>query len=85
MIPNLIDIGGIWNVLPPGIHDATLTEVEQCYATNVIRKTLYDGFRKGVIALSNAGCKAIFLNGSFVSDKPDPGDFDSCWDPTGYR
>ena len=83
MIPKSIDIGGVWNVLPPGIHEATLSEVEQRFDTNERRKALYDGFRDGVQALLHAGCKIIFLNGSFVTDKSDPGDFDSCWDPTG--
>lgn len=83
MIPKSIDIGGVWNVLPPGIHDATPAEVEQRFATNTRRKALYDGFRRGLQALLIAGCKIIFLNGSFVTDKLDPGDFDCCWDPTG--
>jgi hypothetical protein len=83
MIPGLVDIDGVWNVLPPGIHDATLGEVEQRFATNDRRKLLYKGFREGVDSLKNAGCRTVFLDGSFVSDKPNPGDFDACWDPAG--
>ena len=30
-----------------------------------------------------AGCKTVFLDGSFVTDKLYPGDFDACWDPAG--
>ena len=30
-----------------------------------------------------AGCKAIFLDGSFVTAKEQPGDFDACWDMDG--
>ena len=30
-----------------------------------------------------AGCGTIYLDGSFVTDKPLPGDFDVCWDPVG--
>jgi hypothetical protein len=83
MIPKSIDIDGGWNVLPPGIHDATLLEIEKRFATNKIRKALYDGFKRGLQALKSAGCKVVFLDGSFVSDKVFPGDFDTCWDPTG--
>jgi hypothetical protein len=44
---------------------------------------LFEGFCKAVYVLHKAGCKVIFLDGSFVTDKPEPGDFDACWDPTG--
>lgn len=81
MIPKSVDINGIWNVLPPGIHNATLEEIEQRFATNEKRRTLFEGLRRSVQALRSAGCKAIFLDGSFVTDKPEPGDFDVCWDP----
>ncbi len=30
--------------------------------------------------LKAAGCRTIYINGSFVSDKENPGDFDACWD-----
>ena len=29
--------------------------------------------------LKEAGCKAVFLDGSFVTSKEMPGDFDACW------
>lgn len=83
MIPPSIDIGSAWNVLPPGVHDATLSEVETCFATNKTRRFLYDGFKRGANSLKSAGCKVIFLDGSFVTDKPEPGDFDACWEPAG--
>jgi hypothetical protein len=83
MIPKSISLGGVWNVLPPGIHDATLHEIQQRFATNETRKALYNGFRRGVQALKSAGCRTVFLDGSFVCDKPKPGDFDACWEPAG--
>lgn len=36
-----------------------------------------------VDALRNAGCRRIFLDGSFVTSKENPSDYDGCWDPTG--
>jgi hypothetical protein len=34
-------------------------------------------------ALRQAGCGVVYLDGSFVGSKPDPGDFDGCWDIEG--
>ena len=36
-----------------------------------------------VSALSVAGCSTVYLNGSFVTAKPLPNDFDGCWEPVG--
>lgn len=83
MIPEMSDIGGIWKVLKPGIHDATLIEIEQHFATNEKRKELYQGFLRGCQALKYAGCSVIYLDGSFITTKPTPNDFDVCWDPYG--
>jgi hypothetical protein len=83
VVPKSVDINGVWNVLPPGIHNATLEEIEERFATNEKRRKLFEGFRKSLDALRMAGCTAIFLDGSFITDKPEPGDFDVCWDPVG--
>lgn len=83
MIPDFVDIGGPWKVLPPGVHIATLKEIEGRFATSDHRKHLFSGFRKSVIALRKAGCRKIYLDGSFVTEKPIPGDFDVCWDDIG--
>ena len=32
--------------------------------------------------LQRVGCKTVYLDGSFVSDKLNPDDFDGCWDET---
>ena len=85
MIPSFVDIGGPWKVLPPGVHDATIEEVEARFATSDHRKRIFSGFRNGVTALRKAGCRKIFLDGSFVTEKPIPGDFDACWDDNGVN
>jgi len=81
MIPEMIDIGAPWTVLPPGVHEATLEEVEACLATNACRRRLFAGLSRGCKALRRAGCKTVYLDGSYVTGKPHPGDFDACWDP----
>jgi hypothetical protein len=84
MIPKLIDLNNSpWKVLPQGVHSATLTEVAKMYAINPHRRSLFDGLRKGAEALAAAGCKFLYLDGSYVTAKPKPGDYDACWDPTG--
>jgi hypothetical protein len=85
MIPQLIDLGGAapWPVLPAGVHDATLDEIEQRFATTPHRQWLFGGFRRVVEALARAGCRTVFLDGSFITAKPHPGDFDGIWDLDG--
>ena len=83
MIPKTVDISGPWEVLPPGIHDATMDEIKTRYATNPHRNLLFQGLVAAVAALRAAGCKNIYLDGSFVTEKQQPSDFDGCWDPTG--
>ena len=38
------------------------------------------GFRKACEELRKAGCRLVYLDGSFVTRKEQPGDFDACWD-----
>ena len=33
--------------------------------------------------LESAGCRTVYLNGSFVTRKAMPNDFDACWEETG--
>ena len=77
------NINAVWDVLPPRIHDATMEEIERRFATNDVRRNLFEGFRQGVQALRRAGCAIVFLDGSYVTEKERPGDFDACWDPSG--
>lgn len=85
MIPDFVDIGGPWRVLPPGVHDATIEEVEGRFAASEQRNRIFAGLRDGVTALRKAGCRKVFLDGSFVTEKPIPADFDACWDPVGVE
>ncbi len=33
-----------------------------------------------MVNLRQAGCHTLYIDGSFVTDKAVPGDFDGCWD-----
>lgn len=84
MIPAFIDLpGSPWPVLPAGIHVATLSEVEARFATNPGRRVQFRGLVAALGSLRGAGCTRVFLDGSYVTAKPRPGDFDACWDPKG--
>ncbi|WP_323773610.1 DUF6932 family protein [Alcanivorax sp.] len=82
MIPALITLRGApWRVLPPGLHWASLDQVREAFAYNPHRRKLFSGLYNAANALSVAGCKHLFLDGSYVTSKPKPGDFDGSWNP----
>ena len=85
MIPNLIVISthSPWAMLPAGIHPTTLAEIEIRLAITPYRRRLFNGFCMAADKLQAAGCKTIYLDGSFVTEKYHPNDFDAAWDPTG--
>jgi hypothetical protein len=68
--------------LPDGIHSATWTELLEHFGWNQRRQSLLAGLKLAMNDLRDAGCKRIYLNGSFVTSKDEPGDFDACWNPT---
>ena len=43
----------------------------------------FRGLMAGLQNLRAAGCVRAFLDGSYMTAKPRPGDFDACWDPGG--
>jgi len=85
MIPSLIDLGPPtpWPVLPPGVHDTDLGEIEAVFGNTPHRRKLFDGLRRAATALAQAGCTVLYVDGSFVTGKDHPGDFDACWDHRG--
>lgn len=86
MIPEFTDLPGApWSVLPAGIHQASLSAVADRFASNARRRRLFGGLVRASRSLAHAGCKRVFLDGSFVTSKPWPGDYDACWDPSGVE
>ena len=79
MIPALTLSG----LLPPGVHWAAWAEIEARFATTQWRRILSEGVRQAAENLKEAGCRTLYLDGSFVTSKNHPGDFDGCWDPDG--
>jgi hypothetical protein len=85
MIPPLASLnpGALWRTLPPGIHNAALSEVATRYATTPHRRALTMGLVRVAHSLRIAGGRILYLDGSYTSDKVHPGDFDGCFDPGG--
>ena len=79
MIPDF-DLSGN---LPPGVHDANWDEVARRFGWTKRRRELLDGLKAALEPLREAGCRRVFINGSFVTDKDEPGDIDVAWDPEG--
>jgi hypothetical protein len=75
-IPNFEKNGN----LPTGIYLATWQEIEDKLAFNARRKELLSGLKRACQPLKQAGCKRIYIGGSFVTNKEFPQDFDICWD-----
>ena len=76
MIPEWLKNGD----LPPGVHFAAWSEIEARFSFNSRRRRLLKGFREACQELQRAGCRLVYLDGSFVTRKEHPADFDACWD-----
>ena len=66
------------DALPPGNHQATLEQIEKRLGFTP-RRWLLKGLRAAVEAFWAAGIQDIFVDGSFCTEKPDPGDIDGYW------
>jgi hypothetical protein len=69
--------------LPPGVYWATWQEFATRFGTTPRRQQLLKGLRSAIDSLSKAGCQTIYIDGSFVTKKENPNDFDGCWDIKG--
>jgi hypothetical protein len=71
--------------LPPGIHEASWEEFVDRFGYTGHRLRLIAGLQRVITHLREAGCRRIYVDGSFVTAKQAPGDFDCCWDPRGVN
>ena len=69
--------------LPSGEHVASWVEIVDRFGWTSWRRGLLDGLSEAASLLAVAGCRKIWLNGSFVTAKDTPGDFDAVWDDSG--
>jgi hypothetical protein len=71
--------------LPAGIYYTDWQEFTTRYATSCWQRRILDGLIKAADALRQAGCPTIYINGSFITGKRLPGDFDACWEEDGVN
>ena len=71
--------------LPPGLHRAGWTESVQRFGYAEHRPALIAGMAGALASLGRAGCPAVYIDGSFVTAKRHPADYDGCWDDTGVN
>ena len=81
MIPQF-DADGL---LPPGIHRATWDEVTGAFGSTPWRRRLLAGLEMAMESLRRAGCRTVYIDGSFVTSKEIPNDFDACWEEAGVE
>ncbi len=62
--------------LPPGDHRATMSEITHRFGFTPRRRWLLKSLRIAVKAFREAGIEEIYIDGSFCTRKPDPGDID---------
>jgi hypothetical protein len=79
MIPEFNENGN----LPPGVHWAQWEEFKEIFGTSLTRQRMVDGLELAMTLLKAAGCRTIYIDGSFVTSKQKPGDFDACWEDNG--
>jgi len=71
---------GLSGNLEPGIYEMGWNEFKIAFGFNAHRRGLLKGLELAISELRAVGCKTIYIDGSFVTQKMYPGDFDVCWD-----
>lgn len=70
-------------LLPPGVHRAMWAEFVARFAQTAHRRRLIGGLQRALAELRLAGCARAYVDGSFVTAKVRPGDYDLCYEPRG--
>lgn len=63
--------------LPDGLHDASISEIRQALGFTTRREALIDGLERYLADWDSFRLlESVVIDGSFVTDKPEPGDID---------
>jgi hypothetical protein len=74
-----------YGLLPRGIHNAHWAEFAKRLGWNAHRQELLAGMKVGLVLLRDAGAEIAYVDGSFVTAKDVPEDFDVCWAIEGVK
>lgn len=79
MIPEFDSRG----LLPEGVFRTDWQEIVKRFGSNLRRRQLLKRLKEALDLLAAAGCRRVYLDGSFVTAKKWPNDIDVCWDVDG--
>jgi hypothetical protein len=71
--------------LSAGVHPLSWVDFLAAFAWNSHRAFLAGGLHRALTNLKTAGCRAAMVDGSYVTAKELPGDFDVAFDPNGVN
>lgn len=71
--------------LPEGIHAMTWDAFCGQFLVGEWRQRLGRALYRALNNLRHAGCAQVMVDGSFVTAKPDPSDYDLAFDPVGVK
>jgi len=69
-----------YGFLEPGVYDLNWEDFKEIFTFNNHRKKLFAGLELAISELRAVGCSQVYINGSFITRKEFPEDFDICWD-----
>lgn len=78
-----LKFGGVSGLLPAGVHKLSWSEATKLLAYNAKRKQLMGGLLDACYSLRAAGATTLYLDGSFVTKKANPSDWDACYSLVG--
>jgi hypothetical protein len=76
VIPDFLENG----YLPEGIYEVTLQEVIEKFCFSKKRKKLIEGLKNLINTCLQCQVNILYIDGSFVSQKLQPQDYDACYD-----
>ena len=77
----MVALDSVTGYLPAGVHRIALGDCGRMFAWNSRRRMLFAGLSRAIAGLTRAGCRAVIVDGSFVTAKEFPGDWDAAFDP----
>lgn len=66
--------------LAPGVRLLGWSESTAAFGRSRKRRELIEGMHLALLNLKRAGCLAACIDGSFVTQRPGPSDYDGCWE-----
>jgi hypothetical protein len=71
--------------LPVGVHPWDWEDFAAAFTWTPRRRFLAGGLYRALNNLRNAGCRAVVVDGSYVTAVDNPADFDAAFDPAGVN